>query len=101
MQRSSRQHWVSILTLFRLISLLPITCFIVFAAGNLYANESTVWNALKSGSHFAFLRHAIAPGTGDPPYFELGECSTQRNLSKVSSVSSKKVFRTIRRLSTP
>lgn len=81
MQRSSRQHSVSILTLFRLISLLAIACFIIFAAGYLYANESTVWNALKSGNHFALLRHAIAPGTGDPPYFELGKCSTQRNLS--------------------
>lgn len=28
------------------------------------------------------MRHAIAPGTGDPPGFRLGDCSTQRNLSK-------------------
>ena len=27
------------------------------------------------------LRHAIAPGTGDPENFTLGDCSTQRNLS--------------------
>ncbi len=81
MQRSSRQHSVSIVTRFWLISLLPITCFIIFAVGDLYANESTVWNALKSGKHFALLRHTIAPGTGDPPHFELGKCSTQRNLS--------------------
>ena len=81
MQRSSRQHSVFIVTRFWLISLMSITCFIIFAAGDLYANESTVWNALKSGNHFALLRHAIAPGTGDPPYFELGKCSTQRNLS--------------------
>jgi broad specificity phosphatase PhoE len=26
------------------------------------------------------LRHALAPGTGDPPGFRLGDCSTQRNL---------------------
>lgn len=26
------------------------------------------------------LRHALAPGTGDPPEFRLGDCSTQRNL---------------------
>ncbi len=26
------------------------------------------------------MRHAIAPGTGDPAYFEIGDCSTQRNL---------------------
>jgi phosphohistidine phosphatase SixA len=28
------------------------------------------------------LRHARAPGTGDPPGFRLDECSTQRNLSE-------------------
>jgi broad specificity phosphatase PhoE len=26
------------------------------------------------------LRHALAPGIGDPPGFKLGDCSTQRNL---------------------
>ena len=27
-----------------------------------------------------FLRHALAPGTGDPANFDLGDCQTQRNL---------------------
>lgn len=81
MQRSSCQFSVFILTRFWQISLMAIICFIILEAGDLYANESTVWNALKSGNHFALLRHAIAPGTGDPPHFELGKCSTQRNLS--------------------
>jgi len=27
-----------------------------------------------------FMRHALAPGFGDPVGFELGDCSTQRNL---------------------
>jgi hypothetical protein len=31
------------------------------------------------------IRHAEAPGTGDPEDFRLGECSTQRNLSKAGS----------------
>lgn len=26
------------------------------------------------------LRHAIAPGVGDPPHFQLRDCNTQRNL---------------------
>ena len=30
----------------------------------------------------ALLCHAIAPGTGDPSEFELGQCATQRNLSQ-------------------
>lgn len=61
---------------------MQIIVFFLFIAGDVFANESTVWSALKSGKHFALLRHAIAPGTGDPPHFELGKCSTQRNLSK-------------------
>ncbi len=27
-----------------------------------------------------FVRHALAPGTGDPGNFTIGDCSTQRNL---------------------
>lgn len=29
----------------------------------------------------ALVRHARAPGTGDPAGFQLGDCTTQRNLS--------------------
>lgn len=28
------------------------------------------------------IRHAAAPGFGDPPHFRINDCSTQRNLSK-------------------
>jgi len=28
------------------------------------------------------IRHATAPGTGDPPGFRSGDCVTQHNLSK-------------------
>jgi hypothetical protein len=28
-----------------------------------------------------FMRHALAPGTGDPKHFLLGDCNTRRNLS--------------------
>lgn len=51
-------------------------------APGLHAEEdAALWNALRSGGHVALLRHAIAPGTGDPPQFALRDCSTQRNLS--------------------
>ncbi|NBN79965.1 histidine phosphatase family protein [Microvirga tunisiensis] len=36
---------------------------------------------LKDGTVVGLLRHALAPGTGDPAGFRLGDCSTQRNLS--------------------
>ncbi|MCU0544085.1 MAG: histidine phosphatase family protein [Oscillatoriaceae cyanobacterium Prado104] len=41
------------------------------------------WKLLQRGDAglVVAMRHAIAPGTGDPANFKLGDCSTQRNLS--------------------
>lgn len=80
--RFSYAHSIFFITRAWLFFLLLITCFIIPAAEKSYANDSVVWNALKSGNHFALLRHTTAPGIGDPAHFELGKCSTQRNLSK-------------------
>ena len=38
-------------------------------------------NQLKDGKKLIFIRHAYAPGSGDPSNFNLNDCSTQRNLS--------------------
>ena len=37
---------------------------------------------LHDGGKLIFIRHAYAPGSGDPNNFNLDDCSTQRNLSK-------------------
>ena len=37
---------------------------------------------LREGEAVLILRHALAPGTGDPPGFDIGDCSTQRNLNE-------------------
>ena len=37
---------------------------------------------LESGGKLIFIRHAYAPGNGDPNNFNLNDCSTQRNLSE-------------------
>ena len=42
--------------------------------------DEALWAALRSGTHVAMMRHALAPGTGDPGNFVLDDCSTQRNL---------------------
>ena len=39
-------------------------------------------NQLDDGGKLIFIRHAYAPGSGDPDNFNLNDCSTQRNLSK-------------------
>jgi broad specificity phosphatase PhoE len=38
---------------------------------------------LAQPGHILLLRHANAPGTGDPPRMQLSDCSTQRNLDEV------------------
>ena len=38
-------------------------------------------NQLEDGRKLIFIRHAYAPGSGDPDNFNLNDCSTQRNLS--------------------
>jgi len=38
-------------------------------------------NQLEEGGKLIFIRHAYAPGSGDPDNFNLNDCSTQRNLS--------------------
>ncbi|CAM3578607.1 histidine phosphatase family protein [Halomonas lysinitropha] len=54
-------------------------------AGQLMAAESegeaAAWQALLDGGHVALMRHALAPGIGDPSGFRLEACETQRNLS--------------------
>lgn len=49
------------------------------AATGASANEAG-WRLLKQGGHVALMRHALAPGTGDPANFTLDDCGTQRNL---------------------
>ena len=43
--------------------------------------DKNLINQLKDGEKLIFIRHAYAPGSGDPNNFNLNDCSTQRNLS--------------------
>jgi phosphohistidine phosphatase SixA len=40
------------------------------------------WSVLKAPGTIALIRHADAPGVGDPKGWRLDDCSTQRNLSE-------------------
>ena len=44
------------------------------------ASASELADKLRGGEHVLLMRHAEAPGVGDPPNLRLGDCSTQRNL---------------------
>lgn len=55
------------------------------------APESLLWQALQRGDHFAMLRHATAPGIGDPANFAIGDCTTQRNLSEAGREQARRI----------
>jgi phosphohistidine phosphatase SixA len=42
--------------------------------------RADAWALVKPGTVVLF-RHALAPGVGDPPEFQLNQCATQRNLN--------------------
>ena len=56
-------------------------------------------NQLEDGEKLIFIRHAYAPGSGDPKNFNLNDCSTQRNLNENGRVQAQYIgefFRTNR-----
>lgn len=63
------------------------TLFLFFGlllAATSSATAATVSPAdLAKPGRLLMLRHALAPGTGDPPGFRLDDCATQRNLDSI------------------
>jgi len=43
---------------------------------------ATLANDLQDGQHVLLMRHADAPGYGDPAGYVIGQCPTQRNLGE-------------------
>src|SRR5512136_2860055 len=62
----------------KLLIFLLFLCCLPMAAG---AAGPDLRELAVKADHLVVLRHAQAPGTGDPSNFRLGDCSTQRNLS--------------------
>ena len=54
------------------------------------SNNNLIQN-LKQGGKLIFIRHAYAPGGGDPENFKLDDCTTQRNLSKRGQIQAMKI----------
>ena len=71
-------YFLQILKL-RTLVLILITSFVF--SKDVSSNELG-WNYLKEGGYYVFIRHALAPGNGDPVNFDLDNCLTQRNLNQ-------------------
>jgi len=61
-------------------TLLSIFTILFLSISEVNANKNIIKN-LKEGGKIIFVRHALAPGSGDPENFDLNDCNTQRNLS--------------------
>jgi phosphohistidine phosphatase SixA len=48
--------------------------------GGFQATASELSDLLKNPDHVLLMRHAYAPGVGDPAGYKLQDCKTQRNL---------------------
>ena len=46
---------------------------------------------LQSPDHVLLIRHALAPGVGDPANYTLSDCRTQRNLSQEGRQQAKRI----------
>ena len=54
-------------------------------------SKKTLIEELQKGGKLIFIRHAYAPGGGDPDNFNINDCATQRNLSDAGRVQSQKI----------
>ena len=70
--------------------LILIFSVLLFQLNYSFANDKVI-ESLKEGGKLIFIRHALAPGNGDPENFELQNCSTQRNLNEIGIQQSKKI----------
>ena len=63
-------------------------------------DEQAAWTALRGGA-ILLLRHANAPGIGDPAGMRLGDCSTQRNLDAAGRAQARRIGERLRRERVP
>jgi phosphohistidine phosphatase SixA len=58
------------------------------------ARDLRVWDQLKGSNptgYVLLIRHALAPGVGDPANFQVNDCTTQRNLSDEGRQDAKEI----------
>jgi phosphohistidine phosphatase SixA len=77
MRHRSRYKWGLVVGLVTVLALTLIP-------HNASAKSLAIWDTLQGTNpkgYVLLMRHALAPGVGDPENFRVGDCSTQRNLN--------------------
>ena len=69
-----------------------ISIFFIYITSSVEAESSeNLIKELKLGNKLIFIRHAYAPGVGDPKNFKIKDCQTQRNLNEDGKKQAKKI----------
>ncbi len=64
---------------------------LAWPAAQAWAADGDPAALLRDGGVVVAFRHALAPGTFDPPQFKLGDCSTQRNLNDEGRAQARRI----------
>ncbi len=94
--------------IFILLSVKQTAKFVSFTETSTIANhaqavEPNIWMQMRENTGYVvLLRHAkTVPGTGDPPGFQLDDCTTQRNLSEAGREQAEQIGRKFRERNIP
>lgn len=72
--------------------MLRIVAVLFLLAFAVEANATEVgWALLRDGEHVVLISNAMTPGAADPTDFDIGKCSTQRNLSERGKQQARKM----------
>ena len=67
-----------------------IFLFFLLFCSTTYASIKTI-AALEGGGKLLFIRHAFAPGAGDPKNFDIKDCTKQRNLDTTGIAQAERI----------
>lgn len=81
----------SLRTLYSRLVMVGVSCVLAAWA---HADEDPLLTAVSSvDANVVFMRHALAPGFGDPDDFQINDCSTQRNLNAAGQDQARSIGR--------
>jgi phosphohistidine phosphatase SixA len=90
MARASRRKAGASVWLLAWTLALAVMCHVALAAAQFPLER------LDEGGYVVMLRHALAPGVGDPANFRLDDCATQRNLSEEGRAQARRLGERLR-----
>ena len=77
-----------------------LAVFVLVASATALAGAQTTDHTLQAGS-VVLIRHALAPGVGDPAAFALNDCKTQRNLNDEGRAQAARIGEVLRQQRVP